>query len=253
MNRKTLITIGVGAMTVICSCSNMASLGSVAGITKSSSSALTSTEITAGLKEALNLGVKAGVKYLGKTGGYYNDLAYRIGLPDEAVVITKNIAKLPGGQTLVNKVVRNINEAASDAAAQATPIFTSAITSMTIDDARSILMGNKMAATTYFKTKTKPGLKTLFGGYINNSINKKIVGDVSAQSSWNTLTSNWNEVATTTVGKVAGLTTVNTNLKDYLTDKAVDGLYKKVGEKEMAIRSDASQRTSALLKKVFGH
>jgi hypothetical protein len=253
MIRKAIIAASAVAVAAFCACSDMASLGSLAGVTKSASSSLTSTEITAGLKEALNLGVQAGVKYLGASGGYYNDLAYRIGLPEEAAVITKNISKLPGGQTLVTKVVRNINEAASDAASKATPIFASAITSMTISDARNILMGNKTAATTYFKTKTKPGLKTLFGGYIDTSINKKIIGDVSAQSSWNTLTSNWNSVATTMVGKAAGLTAVNTNLSDYLTDKAVDGLYKKVGEKESAIRSDATQRTSALLKKVFGH
>ena len=252
MIKKIAIATSAAAAIVLAACSNMSS-GALSGIATSSTTALTTTEISAGLKEALTLGVKLGVKTLGSSGGYYNDLAYRIGLPEEAVTITKNVAKLPGGQALVTKVVRNINEAASDAASQATPIFTNAITTMTIEDARKILTGNKTAATVYFKTKTKPGLKTLFGGYIHSSIQKKIIGDVSAQSSWNTMTSGWNEVARSTAGKIAGLKTVNTDLQDYLTDKAVDGLYRKVGEKETAIRTDASQRSSALLRKVFGH
>ena len=96
MIRKAIIAVSAVAAAAFCACSDMASLGSLAGVTKSASSSLTSTEITAGLKEALNLGVQAGVKYLGASGGYYNDLAYRIGLPEEAAVITKNISKLPG-------------------------------------------------------------------------------------------------------------------------------------------------------------
>lgn len=219
--------------------------GSVTGGT------LSQTEVAAGLKEALNIGISTGVKVLSANNGYYNDLATRIGLPPEAKVITQNVAKLPGGQALVTKVVKNINAAASDAATNAVPIFASALTSMTISDAMGILKSKGTAATDYFKTKTKAPLKTLFGGYIDKSVNKKLIGDVSPQSCWNSMTSEWNQVASSTVGRVAGLTTVKTNLTDYLTDKAVDGIYYKVGEQEKKIRSDARERTTALLKKVF--
>ena len=105
--------------------------------------------------------------------------------------------------------------------------------------------------TNYFKTKTKPQLKSLFSSYIGSSMKKKLVGDISAQSSWGTLTSKWNKVAGSVAGKVAGLKTVNTDLTSYLTDQAVDGIFYKVGQQEKEIRTKVSARTTALLKKVF--
>lgn len=236
-----------------CAATSGGTSSSLLSKSKIASASLTQTEIASGLKEALNIGIKTGIKTLATNNGYYDDLATRIGLPPEAQIITKNVAKLPGGQALVTKVVKNINAAASDAAAQAVPIFTTALTSMTISDAKTILTSKGQAATDYFKGKTKTPLKKLFGRYIDNSVKKKIIGDVSAQSCWNTMTSQWNEMATSTVGKVAGFTTVKTDLTDYLTDKAVDGIYYKVGVQEKKIRTDASARTTALLKKVFAH
>lgn len=211
----------------------------------------TQAEISAGLKEALNIGISKGVSALSAKDGFYSDVATRIGLPSEALVITKNVAKLPGGQALVTKVVKNINAAASDAAKEAVPIFTSALTSMTIADASKILTSKGQAATDYFKGKTKTQLKSLFAKHIEASVNKKLIGDVSPQGCWDTMTSQWNEVASTTVGRVAGLTTVKTDLVDYLTDKAVDGIFVKVAEQEKKIRTDANERTTALLRKVF--
>lgn len=249
--RKTIIATFAASVAVsLTSCTGLSSTSALSALSKATP--LTNTEIVGGLKEALTLGVNTGVKILSANNGYYNDLAVRIGLPEEATIITKNISKLPGGQTLVTNTIKRINAAASDAVVNATPIFVNAITSMTFTDATNILKGDKTAATTYFKSKTKTGLKNLFSGYIKTSIDKKIVGDVSCSSSWNTLTSKWNDVATTTVGRAAGLKSVNTDLNDYLTDKAVDGLYYKVGQEETAIRTQASARTTALLKKVFG-
>ncbi len=254
--RLSLIALSCAAISLTltgCAATSGSSVSSILSQAKSASSSLTQAEISSGLKEALNIGVKTGVKVLSANNGYYNDLATRIGLPSEAVIITKNVAKLPGGQALVTKVIKNINAAASDAATQAVPIFASAITDMTITDAKTILKSKGQAATDYFKTKTKTPLKKLFGTYISKSVNKKLLGDVSAQSCWDSMTSEWNEVATSTVGRVAGFTTVKTDLTDYLTDKAVDGIYYKVGEQEKKIRTDVSQRTTALLKKVFAH
>lgn len=235
------------------SCAEFAQTASALGVNSGKGFSLTNTEIVGGLKEALTVGVKVGVKYLGAKNGYYNDLAVRIGLPEQAVIITKNISKLPGGQQLVTNTIKRINEAATDAVGKATPIFTSAITTMTVSDGLNILKGNSTAATTYFKTKTKSGLKNLFGSYIKQATDKKLIGDMSCSSSWNKLTSSWNNVAKSVVGKAAGLKTVNTDLNDHLTDKAVDGLYYKVGEEEKNIRTNLSARTSDLLRKVFGH
>lgn len=253
MKRIILSTITVIVAYSLTSCSEMAQVTSGLGINNAKNIGLTNTEIVGGLKEALTLGVKTGVKYLGAKNGYYNDLAVRIGLPEQALVITQNISKLPGGQQLVTNTIKRINEAATNAVGKATPIFTTAITTMTINDGLNILKGNNTAATTYFKTKTKTGLKNLFGSYIKDATEKKLIGDLSCASSWNKLTSSWNNVANSVVGKAAGLKSVNTDLNDHLTDKAVDGLYYKVGEQEKNIRTNISARTSELLRKVFGH
>lgn len=247
-----IICVGIGSQLTGCSVTG-STVSSSLSLLKSASASLSQAEVTSGLKEALNIGIKTGVSVLSAKNGYYDDLATRIGLPSEAAVITKNVAKLPGGQALVTKVVKNINAAASDAATQAVPIFTSALTSMTMQDAMGILKSKGTAATNYFKTKTKTPLKSLFGKYISASVNKKLISDVSPQSLWDDMTSSWNEVASTTIGRATGLTTVKTDLTDYLTDKAVDGIYYKVGQQEQKIRTDVNARTTALLKKVFAH
>lgn len=258
MKQKLYIAAPLAAVVLmVTACSSSTSISSIASkaqsvLSQANSSTVTTTDITAALKEALTLGVQQGVEILGADGGYYNDVATRIGLPEEALVITENISKLPGGEKLVNSVIESINAAASDAVSDVTPIFTAAITSMTITDAANILAGDSTAATAYFKDKTKTELKTVFAGYIDSSLDKELVGSVSASSAWNTMTSQWNKVASSTVGKIAGLNEVNTDLSDYLTEEAVETLYTKVGEKETAIRTDVSERTTALLKKVFG-
>lgn len=239
-----------GALTLaVTACSELSTMSGLSSI----SAQPTQFEIAGAFKEALTIGVNKGVEKLSANNGYYNDLAVRIGLPSEALVITNNISKLPGGEKLVSDVVQRINAAATDAAKEAAPIFIGAITEMSFTDVVKILNGNNTAATTYFKTKTKVSLKHLYAAKIQRSLDKKIIGDVSASSSWNTLTTKWNDVANSLVGKAVGLTPVNTDLTDYLTDKAVDGMYQKVGEQETAIRTKASERTTALLKKVFGH
>lgn len=253
MKKVSIIALSaIGATLVACSSMNGTSSLSTISSVVSQNAPLTQTEIVAGLKEALVQGVTKGVTKLAVKNGYYNDLATRIGLPEEALVITQNIAKLPGGEKLVQNVVQRINESASDAVKEASPIFVNAIKDMSFTDAAKILAGGNTAATTYFKSKCKPDLKRLFASKIQTSLDKKLVGDVSASSSWNTLTGQWNNVANSVIGKATGLKSVNTDLTDYLTEQAVDGLFRKVGEEETAIRTKASARTSTLLKRVFG-
>ncbi|MDO4461389.1 MAG: DUF4197 domain-containing protein [Bacteroidia bacterium] len=253
MKYKSFILSAVASSAVLLTaCSEMSSLVSMAGVNQVTKAALSQQDITAGLKEALNIGVNLGIKQLAAKNGYYDDLAVRIGLPSEASTILKNISKIPGGDKLVENVILSINAAATDAVKDTAPIFINAIKEMTFQDATAILKGDRTAATSYFKGKTKTALKNVFRGRIESSIQKKLVGDVSAQSSWNTLTSKWNALAKNPVGAVAGLKPVNTDLTDYLTEKAVDGLYVKVGEQETKIRTQASARTTELLRKVFG-
>jgi hypothetical protein len=202
---------------------------------------LTEDEVVSGLKEALSTGAKNSAQRLAAENGYYGDVAIKILLPDEAKVIVDNISKIPGGQQLVEDVILRINRAAEDAAKEVAPIFVSSITQMTIKDAFNILKGENNAATNYLRATTFDGLYSLYKPKIQSSTEKKIIGNVSTKDSWVALTGRWNTFANSVAGKLAGLKPVNTDLDDFLTRKALDGMFSKVEIEELKIRQ-RSQR-----------
>lgn len=213
---------------------------------------LTQNEIIAGLKEALIVGTNNSADILGKTNGYYRDEMVKILLPPEADVIVKNISKIPGGNKLIDDVLLSINRAAEDAVSEAKPIFVNSIRSITISDAFGILKGEDNAATQYLRNTTYTQLVDLYRPKIKTSIDKKLVGNVSAGQTWETLTGKWNEAANSIVGQVAGFKPVNIQLDEYLTQKALDGLFLKIADEEKKIRKDPVARVNDLLKRVFG-
>ena len=213
---------------------------------------LTNTEIIAGLKQALAVGTDSSVARVSKTDGYFRDELIKILLPPEAEIITKNLNRIPGGEKLLNDVVLRINRAAEDAAKEAAPIFVGSITSMTITDGLGILKGGDYAATEYLKRTTSQQLFNLYQPKIKTSIDKKLIGNISTSESWNTLTREWNKIANSIIGQAAGFTPVNVKLDEYLTQKALDGLFLKIGEEEKKIRTDPVARVTELLKRVFG-
>lgn len=212
----------------------------------------TQSEIIAGLKEALVVGTNKSVDLLGATDGYYKDEIVKILLPPEADIIVDNIGRVPGGQQLLEDVLLRINRAAEDAVTEAKPIFVNSIKSMTINDAVGILRGENNAATMYLHRTTYDDLFRLYQPKIQVSLDKKLVGNISTAQSWNTLTSKWNEVARSVVGQVAGLKPVEVSLDEYLTGKALDGLFFKIEQEEKLIRKDPAARITALLRRVFG-
>ena len=213
---------------------------------------LTRTEIASGLKEALIVGTNKSVKLLGVNDGYYKDEAVKILLPPEADIIIDNIGRIPGGQKLLDDVLLKINRAAEDAVSEAGPIFVNSIKSMTIPDAVGILRGENNAATQYLHRTTYDDLVKLYSPKIEASLDRKIVGNISTKQSWDSLVLRWNEVANSIVGQVAGLKPVDVQLEEYLTKRALDGLFLKIEQEEQLIRQDPAARVTDLLKRVFG-
>lgn len=213
---------------------------------------LTEEEVVAGLKEALVTGARNSAEKLARENGYYGDLATRIPLPDEAKVIVDNISRIPGGEELIGDVILSINRAAEDAARDVAPIFVNSITGMTLKDAFGILRGADNAATAYLRNTTYDQLYDLYRPKIRNSTEKDIIGNVSTSDSWLALTGKWNTFATSVPGRFAGFKTVSTDLDDFLTRKALDGIFMKVAEEELRIRKEVSARVTPLLKRVFG-
>jgi hypothetical protein len=199
---------------------------------------LSETDIANGLKEALQVGTNNAVGVLNLTDGYFKDPLVKLLFPPEAQRAADKLRSLGMGQ-LVDDFVLSLNRGAEKAAKEAGPIFVDAIKTMTIQDAKNILHGADNAATEYFKAKTTTALKGKFYPVIQNSLNS-----VNATKHWTDIT--------TTYNKIPLVQPVNTDLADYATTKAMDGLFLKVAGEEKKIRENPAARVSELLKKVFG-
>lgn len=229
-----------------------AELMQLASETQSSGKPLSQTEVVAGLKEALIVGTGNSAKILGNTDGYYKDELVKILLPPEADIIVNNINRIPGGEDLLEDLLLRINRAAEDAATEAKPIFVQSITGMTIADAWGILKGGDNAATQYLQNSTSDQLFDLYRPKIKASVDKKLVGNISTGESWDQITGKWNSLAQSAIGKIAGFKPVEIQLDEYLTTKALDGMFLKIAAEEKEIRNNPMARVNNLLKRVFG-
>ena len=247
MKAKSFITLLL--LLIFTSC---AELMQFAQTTTSGSQSLTQNEIIAGLKNALIVGTNNSANILGVTDGYYKDELVKIFLPPEADIIVQNISKIPGGNQLIEDILLKINRAAEDAVKDAKPIFVNSIKNMSITDAVGILGGAENAATEYLRNTTYTHLFDLYRPKIKASIEKKLIGNVSTGQSWDKLTGKWNDVANSLVGQIAGFKPVEIELDEYLTHKALDGLFLKIEAEEKQIREDPMARVNNVLKRVFG-
>jgi len=198
---------------------------------------LTEGEIVNGLKEALSVGTNNSVGFLGKANGFLSNPAFMIPFPQEAIRAKDKLEQLGMGK-LVDDFIATMNHGAENAVAKAAPIFLNAITSMSIQDAANILKGGDNAATEYFKTKTTASLTALFKPEI-----KKALDAVNATKYWTDIT--------TTYNKIPLVTKVETDLTQYVTDKAVAALFTQIAVEEKKIRTEPAARISDILKKVF--
>lgn len=221
------------------------------------------SEIAEGLKTALEVGTDSSVFKTSATDGYYKNAALKILLPPEADVIVNNIGIVPGGDQLLENVILRINRSAEDAAKSAAPIFKNSIRNLSISDALAILHGenpadsrksasfDSTAATSYLRSTTFEELTEAFSVPINASLDKDLIGGISTNDAWGELASAYN-----TVAPWFGKPKVNTTLGAHVTQKALEGLFLKVGEEEKNIRRDPWQwiKTTVgdILTKVFG-
>ena len=194
-------------------------------------------EIGRGLKEALNKGITKGVENLSARDGYYKS-AYKILLPPEARKVTDRLKGIPGFEKLEENLLEKINRGAEEAAKEATPIFVSAIRSLTFQDVTNILMGENNAATSYLNRTTSTQLYDKFNPIIVASLDK-----VGANDLW--------KKAADTYNKIPLIAKVNNDLDDYITKEALKGLFSKIEEEEKNIRTNKLARSTDLMRKVF--
>jgi Protein of unknown function (DUF4197) len=199
---------------------------------------ITSREAASALKAALEKGSTAAVASLGRTDGFFGDPRVKIALP-ESMQRTEKLVRRFGMGRYADELILGMNRAAEAAVPEAKQLFVDSVRKMTLQDAKGILKGGETAGTEYFRRTTEGQLRKRFLPVVQRSTEK--VGLVQQYDDY--------------AEKVAALGLVkkeDANLEEYVTQKALDGLFFMVAEEEKAIRKDPVGTGTAIIKKVFG-
>lgn len=199
----------------------------------------TEPEAAQGLKDAFSIGITTGMGLLSKQDGFLGNDLVKIPWPDQATQIRDALLKL-GMQKQVDNVTTSLNRAAEKASGVAIDVFVQAIKQMTIQDALQIVLGGNGAGTSYLKRTTTPILTEKFRPIVNASL-----GQVNATKYWTD--------ATTLYNRIPFVKPVNTDLTGYVTERALSGVFLMIEKQENEIRANPLQRTTEILKKVFGY
>lgn len=199
---------------------------------------LTNKEASGGLKDALIQGASKAVGKLGVTDGFFGNPEVKIPLPDSMKKVEKTMRMLGMGKQ-ADDLVLKMNRAAEAAAPEAKALLIDSVKKMSVDDAKAILTGGDDAATQYFKKTTSAPMAEKFLPIV-----KKATENVQLAQQYDKFAA---------MGTQYGLVSKDqANLEQYITQKALDGVYLMMADEERAIRKDPVGQTSSLIKKVFG-
>ena len=211
----------------------------IPGLGKSRAGAgLSDAQIGSGLKQALAVGTQKAVKQVARPGGYLENKAIKILLPQSLRPVETGLRAIGQG-AVVDNFIASMNHAAETAAPEAAGIFGNAVRAMTIDDARRLLTGGNTSITDYFKEKTSDDLAVAFRPHVEKAM------------AANGVTQKYNAL----LGQAPQLPFMKSSKMDinsYVVGKALDGLFYELGEQEKQIRTNPAARTTDLLRKVFG-
>jgi hypothetical protein len=210
-------------------------------------SSFSQEQVADALKQALGKGVSSAITNLAKPGGFLSNAQVRIPMPEKLAVVEKTARKLKQDK-YADDFVATMNRAAEQAVPAALPIFTDALKTMTIDDAKKLVSGGDDSATQFFKGKG------------DKQIQEKMLPIIKEATAKTGVTSAYKKLldqagGNNQVGSLLGKLNVNTSSLDvdaYVTQKASDGLFKMIAEEEKRIRENPQARTTELLQKVFG-
>ena len=213
-------------------------IAGLAAGTTTAQAALSETDAASGIRTALERGAEAAVQNLGRSDGFLGNAKVRIPLPGYLEDGAKLMRKLGQGKR-VDELVTAMNRAAEAAVPEARTLLVNTVKQISVEDALRLVKGGDTAVTDFFARKTRTPLGEKFLPIVTRATEKV---DLAAK---------YNKVA----GKGVGLGLVkaeDANVQQYVTRKALDGLYLMIGEEEKKIRADPVGTGSAILKKVFG-
>jgi hypothetical protein len=226
---------------------------------KTVASGLTDTQIGAGLREALDKGVKQAIGQLGKKDGFFDDKQVRIPMPSQLKMVETGLRKAGMGK-YADAFVLAMNRAAEKAVPETAKVFSDTISNMSIADARKILGGTDHAATDYFRQNSGPALQTAILPIVKEYTQKadvtkyykKMMAVYEQYGAPLVEQSGVNKYMGMIGGASDGSTFDAKDIDGYITQKGIDGLFTVIGDEEKKIRTEPAARTTDLLKKVFG-
>jgi hypothetical protein len=195
-------------------------------------------DASGGLKEALTQGAGKAVELLGRQDGFLGNPKVRIPLP-ESVQKVEGLMRGLGMGKQADELLTAMNRAAEAAVPQAKVLLVNSIKQMSVEDAKGILSGGEDSATQYFRRTTSGPLAEKFKPVVQKAIARVKLAEKYDQFA----------------GKAAKFGLVreqDAHLENYVTQKALDGLYLMIAEEEKAIRKNPAEAVGKLAKKVFG-
>lgn len=211
--------------------------GQVTSEILSGSTGLSSDEIGGGLREALRIGTENVVSQLGQSGGFEKDRNIRIPLPAKLAQVDRVLGRF-GMSSLTDDLEARLNTAAEVATPKAKKLFVKAISEMSFEDAQGILTGSDDAATSYLRAKMGPDLEKDMAPIVRRALN-----EAGAMKAYSAVMKDYD--------KLPYMPDVKADLRSYVVDKAMDGIFFYVAKEEAAIRENPAKRSTDLLKKVF--
>ena len=207
---------------------------------------LSQDQVAEGLKQALGKGVASAITNLSKPDGFLANPKVKIPMPEKLQVVEKSLRSLKQDK-YADEFVTTMNRAAEAAVPEALPIFTEALKSMTIDDAKKLVSGGNDSATQFFKTKGEKQIQDKMAPIIKQATEK-----AGVTASYKKLVDQANAGTVGSFFSKLKYDTSSLDVDKYVTQKASDGLFKMIAEEEERIRANPAARTTELLQKVFG-
>lgn len=196
------------------------------------------SRLVAGLKEALRVGIENAVARTSRSDGYLRNESIRIRLPSLVDKMAQGM-RLIGMGAKVDELEVSMNRAAEQAAGEAAEVFWEGIQQMTFEDARAILNGGDTAATEFFERTTRAPLRRRFQPIVNAKMDR-----VGLVQQYDALVGRYRSIPFAQAPQL--------DIREFVTDRALDGLFHVLGEEEKRIRTDPAARVTALLREVFG-
>ncbi|AGI23363.1 DUF4197 domain-containing protein [Pseudomonas sp. MT3] len=199
---------------------------------------LSQSDASGGLKDALTQGAQVAVRQLSQPGGFSNDPQVRIELPGKLGKAAKTMKQFGMGAQ-VDQLEASMNKAAEAAMPQAQALLLDAVKKMTVTDAKGILQGGDDAATEYLDRSSREQLRAKFLPII-----KQATDQVGVAKQYNAFASQ--------AAAFGVVDAKSANIENYVTEEALDGLFKVIAEQEKGIRQNPTAAATGLAKKVFG-